>query len=173
MISGSFADILDVLTAEMNFTFTLRPPEDGAWGGMQDDGSWNGMMGLVERMEVDIGRIGSSLIQPNYGLKNPSLFSIHILVSNKSQGRGCLLFHSPESWLSASFHQESNQHLQFHSLSGTSDIVELDCHFLFHIVHSFCPIFCGIKTAEKVRAEPWRVLHRGIFERYHDVPSEC
>ena len=39
----------------MNFTYTLEPPPDNSWGGLQDDGSWNGMMKLVQDEAVDIG----------------------------------------------------------------------------------------------------------------------
>ena len=52
---GAFADLIDLYARTMNFTFTLKPPPDNAWGGKQPDGSWNGMMKLVVDQKVDIG----------------------------------------------------------------------------------------------------------------------
>ena len=54
-IEGSFADLLYLLADVMNFTFTLEPPSDNSWGGLQPDGSWNGMMNLVQKELVDFG----------------------------------------------------------------------------------------------------------------------
>lgn len=59
-IEGSFPDLLDTLAVTMNFTYTLEPPPDNAWGGRQPDGSWNGMMNLVEKELADFGNF------PNY-----------------------------------------------------------------------------------------------------------
>ena len=60
-IEGSFADLLHLLGDIMNFTFTLEPPPDNNWGGLQPDGSWNGMMNLVQNELVDFAP--TSLIQ--------------------------------------------------------------------------------------------------------------
>ena len=56
-IEGSFAELLNLYAKTMNFTYTLEPPPDNAWGALQDDGSWNGMMKLVQEETVDIGEI--------------------------------------------------------------------------------------------------------------------
>ena len=56
-IVGSFADLINLYANTMNFTYTLKPPPDGAWGGKQEDGSWNGMMKLVQEQKVDIGKM--------------------------------------------------------------------------------------------------------------------
>ena len=56
-IVGSFADLINLYANTMNFTYTLKPPPDGAWGGKQEDGSWNGMMKLVQEQKVDVGKI--------------------------------------------------------------------------------------------------------------------
>lgn len=56
-IEGSFPDLLNTLATTMNFTYTLEPPPDNAWGGRQPDGSWNGMMNLVEKELADFGNI--------------------------------------------------------------------------------------------------------------------
>ena len=55
-IVGSFADLLDLYAKTMNFTYTLEPPPDNSWGGLQADGSWNGMMNLVDKQLVDFGK---------------------------------------------------------------------------------------------------------------------
>ena len=60
-IEGSFADLLVLLGEVMNFTFTIEPPPDNNWGGLQPDGSWNGMMNLVQKELVDFAP--TSLIQ--------------------------------------------------------------------------------------------------------------
>ena len=60
-IEGSFADLLFLLGEVMNFTFTIEPPPDNKWGGLQSDGSWNGMMNLVQKQLVDFAP--TSLIQ--------------------------------------------------------------------------------------------------------------
>ena len=40
----------------MNFTFTLKPPPDKAWGTVQDNNkTWTGMVGLLASGQVDIG----------------------------------------------------------------------------------------------------------------------
>ena len=51
---GAFSDLIDLYARTLNFTFTLKPPPDNAWGGKQPDGSWNGMMKLVKEQKVDI-----------------------------------------------------------------------------------------------------------------------
>ena len=55
-IEGSFPDLLNTLADTMNFSYTLTPPPDNAWGGKQPDGSWNGMMNLVEKELSDFGK---------------------------------------------------------------------------------------------------------------------
>ena len=55
IIEGSFVELLNLYAKTMNFTYTLEPPPDNSWGGLQDDGSWNGMMKLVQDEAVDIG----------------------------------------------------------------------------------------------------------------------
>ncbi len=59
--TGSFPDLLNTLALLMNFSYTLIPPPDNAWGGLQPDGSWNGMMNLVQKGLVDFAP--TSLIQ--------------------------------------------------------------------------------------------------------------
>ena len=50
---GSFPELLETLAATMNFTYTVEPPPDNAWGSLQNDGTWNGMVGLAQREIVD------------------------------------------------------------------------------------------------------------------------
>ena len=55
-IEGSFVDLINLFAETLNFTYTLEPPPDNAWGGKQEDGTWNGMMNLVQNQLVDIGK---------------------------------------------------------------------------------------------------------------------
>ena len=55
-IEGSFVDLINLYANTLNFTYTLEPPPDNAWGGKQEDGTWNGMMNLVQNQLVDIGK---------------------------------------------------------------------------------------------------------------------
>ena len=54
-IEGSFADLLHSLQSLMNFTYSLEPPPDNQWGGLQPNGTWSGMMRLVQEEIVDFG----------------------------------------------------------------------------------------------------------------------
>ena len=54
-LDGSFVELLKMCSKWMNFTYTLEPPPDKKWGGLQKDGSWNGMIGLLKDEHVDIG----------------------------------------------------------------------------------------------------------------------
>ena len=55
-LEGSFPELLDTLAATMNFTYTVEPPPDNAWGGLQEDGTtWNGMINLVQNNIKDFG----------------------------------------------------------------------------------------------------------------------
>ena len=58
-IEGSFSDLLKGLAVAMNFTYTVTPPPDGAWGGYDGnfpDGTWNGMMNEVVNERIDFGK---------------------------------------------------------------------------------------------------------------------
>ena len=58
-IEGSFPELLKLLAKAMNFTFTITPPPDGAWGGYNGDfpnGEWNGMMKQVVNEKIDFGK---------------------------------------------------------------------------------------------------------------------
>ena len=55
-LTGSFPDLLNTLASTMNFTYTVEPPPDNAWGGLQEDGTWNGMMKLIQNNLKDFGK---------------------------------------------------------------------------------------------------------------------
>ena len=55
-LEGSFPDLLNTLSETMNFTYTIEPPPDNAWGGLQEDGTWNGIMNLVQNNIKDFGK---------------------------------------------------------------------------------------------------------------------
>ena len=65
-IAGSFAELIDLYSKTMNFTFTIEPPPDWNWGGQQEDGTWNGMMYLVQHRLVDIGYLVTLDLNMNY-----------------------------------------------------------------------------------------------------------
>ena len=50
---GSFMDLFKLLAKMMNYTYTIEPPPDGAWGGMRPDGTWNGIIHLVSTNKKD------------------------------------------------------------------------------------------------------------------------
>ena len=41
----------------LNFTYALTKPPDGQWGSLQSDMSWTGMVGMLNRGEIDIGKL--------------------------------------------------------------------------------------------------------------------
>ena len=41
----------------LNFTYSLTKPPDGQWGSLQSDMSWTGMVGMLNRGEIDIGKL--------------------------------------------------------------------------------------------------------------------
>ena len=41
----------------LNFTYDLTKPPDGQWGSLQSDMSWTGMVGMLNRGEIDIGKL--------------------------------------------------------------------------------------------------------------------
>ena len=43
----------------MNFTYLIRPPEDGGFGSEGKNGTWTGMIGEVQRGNFDMGKIKS------------------------------------------------------------------------------------------------------------------
>ena len=55
-VKGSFPDLLNTLAGTKNFTYTIEPPPDGKWGGLQPDGTWNGMIDQVINGKADFGK---------------------------------------------------------------------------------------------------------------------
>ena len=54
-IAGTLADLINLFASTLNYTYSIAPPPDNAWGGKLEDGSWNGMMNLLQKELVDIG----------------------------------------------------------------------------------------------------------------------
>ena len=52
LINSSF-----VFQKILNFTYSLTKPPDGQWGSLQSDMSWTGMVGMLNRGEIDIGKL--------------------------------------------------------------------------------------------------------------------
>ena len=46
---GYIVDILNSLTSQNNFTYSIVPEPDGVYGAKDDKGNWNGMMGKLVR----------------------------------------------------------------------------------------------------------------------------
>ena len=78
---GAFSDLIDLYARTLNFTFTLKPPPDNAWGGKQPDGSWNGMMKLVAEQKVDVAT--TSLFQTR-GREEDASFTLPLKFSYES-----------------------------------------------------------------------------------------
>ena len=55
-MDGRFPDLLNLLAAVMNFTYTLERPHDNAWGIKMENGSWNGIMNLIINEIKDFGK---------------------------------------------------------------------------------------------------------------------
>ncbi|KAG7160344.1 Glutamate receptor-like 3 [Homarus americanus] len=53
-VQGPVANLLNMVAASLNFTYSLVTPEDQAWGRKLPDGNWTGMVGQVFRQEADI-----------------------------------------------------------------------------------------------------------------------
>ena len=51
---GFFFEVLNILSAKLNFTYKVIPSIDGKWGGRDAKGNWNGLMGMLMREEVDM-----------------------------------------------------------------------------------------------------------------------
>ncbi|XP_071524435.1 probable glutamate receptor [Panulirus ornatus] len=45
--SGLDVSVLDALSSSLNFTYTVKEPSDGQWGGPQPDGAITGIIGMV------------------------------------------------------------------------------------------------------------------------------
>ncbi|XP_064102906.1 glutamate receptor ionotropic, delta-2-like isoform X2 [Macrobrachium nipponense] len=62
---GPLIKVLEMLSAQMNFTYDLTQPLDGGWGVVFPNGSWNGMIGMMIRKEVDfaLGPFGVTYIR--------------------------------------------------------------------------------------------------------------
>ena len=56
-ISGSFGDLFNVMRERLNFTFSLKKPDDNKWGGhdLSRPSGWNGMTGLIAEGGADFG----------------------------------------------------------------------------------------------------------------------
>ncbi|XP_042237244.1 probable glutamate receptor [Homarus americanus] len=53
-VQGPVANLLNMVAASLNFTYSLVTPEDQTWGRKLPDGNWTGMVGQVFRQEADI-----------------------------------------------------------------------------------------------------------------------
>ena len=51
--SGFFLEPLNILAKELNFTWKLKPSNDGQWGAM-DNGTWNGLISMLINEQTDI-----------------------------------------------------------------------------------------------------------------------
>ena len=51
---GAFADVWHILSAKMNFTYTIRKTSE--WGALLPNGSWTGMIG-TRAVRPDINNI--------------------------------------------------------------------------------------------------------------------
>ena len=49
---GLCPEMLQSISATMNFTYTLVEPEDGQWGVELEDGNWTGLVGMLQWKRV-------------------------------------------------------------------------------------------------------------------------
>ena len=40
----------------LNFTYTLKKPNDGKYGALKENGRWTGMIGVLQRNEANFGK---------------------------------------------------------------------------------------------------------------------
>ena len=85
-IEGSFPELLNTLASTMNFTYTVEPPPDNAWGGLQDDGTWNGMINLVQNNIKDFGK--KNIIHLSYYISIGKSVCPSVCMSITNQHRG-------------------------------------------------------------------------------------
>ncbi|XP_071525467.1 probable glutamate receptor [Panulirus ornatus] len=52
--TGVLIDLVNILAAKLNFTYTLVEAIDGEWGRLLPNGSTTGMIGMCQRQEVDM-----------------------------------------------------------------------------------------------------------------------
>ena len=50
---GSFMDVLDIVSQDLNFTFEIKIAPNGYWGS-KINGTWNGIVGLLYSREADV-----------------------------------------------------------------------------------------------------------------------
>ncbi|KAK4310304.1 hypothetical protein Pmani_018123 [Petrolisthes manimaculis] len=55
IFTGPMLTLLVILAHDMNFSYDLVRPPDGAWGAKMQNGSWSGMIGMLRRKEIDVG----------------------------------------------------------------------------------------------------------------------
>ncbi|XP_075740057.1 putative glutamate receptor [Rhipicephalus microplus] len=53
-MSGPMANLLDLLTENLGFTYTLHSPEDGHWGVPLPNGNWTGLVGMMHNNISDL-----------------------------------------------------------------------------------------------------------------------
>ena len=58
-----YIDVLDILRFDLNFTYTIREPEDKKYGTKLPNGSWNGIIGELQRRNADVGLCGLAVTE--------------------------------------------------------------------------------------------------------------
>ncbi len=71
LLRGPFPTVLQSLSVNLNFSFSLHRPRDleslGRWGALQKDGrSWSGLLGMVQRREFDMCVTAFTMTLPRY-----------------------------------------------------------------------------------------------------------
>ncbi len=94
---GLFFDILGALQRSLNFTTTVRVPEDRQWGKLKEgsDSEWMGIVGELQRQEVDVGVVLAVLTERarvvdfTIGFME-DVTTLNILSRTENQGRKCV-----------------------------------------------------------------------------------
>ena len=58
-----YVDLLNILSFNLNFTYTIKQPKDMSYGQILDDGSWNGIIGELQRRNADVGLCGLAVTE--------------------------------------------------------------------------------------------------------------
>ncbi len=61
-VSGLYFDILELVQAELGFTYNLVQSENDAYGSLDSNNEWTGQVGMVHRKEVDFSAIGMGIL---------------------------------------------------------------------------------------------------------------
>ena len=88
-VAGLAIEILHLLKARLNFTFSLVQPKDNKYGGLDANGTWNGFIGYIVRGATDFATMRTTVTKERsqaVSFAGPMDFSIaRLYMKNPSQ----------------------------------------------------------------------------------------